>query len=67
MAHPIKVWFDAEGDFLEVLFSDKAGYMRETEDDRIMERVDEQGVILGFSILKVSEIKKEQPLAAVLA
>ncbi len=41
--------------------------MRETGDDRIMERVDEQGVILGFSILKVSELKKEKPLTAVLA
>lgn len=67
MAHPIKVWFDAEGDFLEVLFSDKAGYMRETDDDRIMERVDEEGTILGFSIMKVSEIKKGRPLTAELA
>ncbi len=40
--------------------------MRETEHDRIMERVDEQGTILGFSILKVSELKKKRPLAAEL-
>ncbi len=67
MAQRIKVWFDAEGDYLEVLFSEKAGYMRETEDDRVMERVDEEGTILGFSVMKVSELRKEEPLVAELA
>ncbi len=67
MAQRIKVWFDAEGDYLEVLFSEKAGYMRETEDDRVMERVDEEGTILGFSVMKVSELRKERPLVAELA
>ena len=37
MAQNIKVWFDKEGDFLEVRFSDKAGYLRETNQDAIME------------------------------
>jgi len=41
MAQQIKIWYDAEGDFLEVLFSDKAGYMKETNNDAVMERVDE--------------------------
>ncbi len=67
MAQRIKVWFDAEGDYLEVIFSEKAGYMRETEDDRVMERVDEEGTILGFSVMKVSELRKEKPLVAELA
>jgi uncharacterized protein YuzE len=67
MAQTIKVWYDAEGDFLEVLFSDKPGYMRETENDAVMERVDEQGNILGFSIMAVSRIEKEKPLVAELA
>ena len=43
MAQDLKIWFDSEGDFLEVLFSDKAGYMRETSQDALMERDDEQG------------------------
>ena len=42
MAQQVKVWFDAEGDFLEVRFSDKPGFMRETNNDAVMERVDEQ-------------------------
>ena len=48
MAATVKLWFDKEGDFLEVLFSDKPGYMRETDSDAVMERVDEQGNLLGF-------------------
>lgn len=66
MAQRVKIWFDAEGDFLEVLFSDKPGYMRETEHDAVMERVDEKGNILGFSILQVSHIVKDKPLVAEL-
>lgn len=66
MAQTVKVWYDREGDFLEVLFSDKPGFMRETDNDAVMERVDEQGHILGFSILRVSRIEKHKPLIAQL-
>jgi len=66
MAQTIKVWYDAEGDFLEVLFSDKPGYMRETDNEAVMERVDEEGNILGFSITDVSRIEKQKPLVAEL-
>ena len=67
MAERIRVWFDAEGDFLEVRFSDKAGFMRETNNDAVMERVDEQGNVLGFSIMQVSRLSKGKPLIADLA
>ena len=53
-----KVWYDAEGDFLEVIFDQEEGYYRETEDDRVMKKVDMQGHLLGFSILKVSSLKE---------
>ena len=43
MAEKVKVWFDAEGDFLEVQFSDAPGFMRPTAHDAVMERVDNQG------------------------
>jgi uncharacterized protein YuzE len=66
MAQRMKVWFDAEGDFLEVTFSNKAGYMRETDNDAVMERVDAEGNILGFSIMQVSRLRKKKPLTAVL-
>ncbi len=67
MAKKVKVWFDPEGDFLEVRFSDAAGYMRETVHDALMERVDEQGRIIGFSILGVSRFRRERPFEAELA
>jgi uncharacterized protein YuzE len=67
MAQKIKFWYDANGDFIEVLFSDKAGYMRETANDAVMERVDEEGNVLGFSVMHVSEFKNQKPLIAELA
>ena len=67
MADKVKVWFDAEADYLEVRFSDAAGYEKETKDDAVMERVDKEGHLIGFSILGVSRFKKEKPLEADLA
>jgi hypothetical protein len=64
MADKIKVWFDAEADFLEVRFSDDAGYERETRHDAVMERVDAQGHVIGFSVMGVSKFKKDKPLEA---
>ena len=63
----IKVWFDAEADFLEVRFSDTAGYMKETGHDAVMERLDAEGKVIGFSIMGVSKFKKDKPLEADLA
>lgn len=62
MAEKLRVWFDPEGDFLEVRFSDAPGFMRETTNDALMERVDESGRVVGFSILGVSRFRKEEPL-----
>ncbi len=67
MAQQVKVWFDAEADFLEVRFSEEAGFMRETNNEAVMERVDEKGNVLGFSIMQVSRLAKEKPLVAELA
>ncbi len=55
MAEHVKIWFDADGDFLEVTFSEAPGYMIETDNDAVMERVDMQGNILGFSVMGVSK------------
>jgi hypothetical protein len=66
MAERVEVWFDSEADFLEVIFSDAPGYMRQTGNDAIMERVDLEGNLLGFSILAVSQLSKSKPLMAEL-
>lgn len=66
MALTVNILYDKEGDFLEVLFSDKPGYMRETDNDAIMERVDQDGNLLGFSVLAVSHLSADKPLIAEL-
>jgi uncharacterized protein YuzE len=66
MAKEINVWYDKEGDYLEVLFDEKKGYFKETENDAVMEKVDEDGNIIGFSILKVSALKEQEPLSIFL-
>jgi uncharacterized protein YuzE len=66
VAERVKIWFDPEADFLEVTFSDAPGYARETENDAVMERVDSEGNLLGFSILGVSRLAQSKPLVAEL-
>lgn len=63
MADDVKVWYDREGDYLEVLFDSRNGYFRETENDAVMEKVDAEGRMLGFSILRVSSISERTPLS----
>ena len=64
MADRVRIWFDAEADFLEVRFSDAPGYQIETQNDAVMERVDTEGNVIGFSVLGVSRFKKSKPLVA---
>ena len=66
MAQHVKIWYDREGDYLEVLFSEAPGYMRETDNDAVMERVDTAGNLLGFSVMNVSALPKDMPLSAEL-
>jgi hypothetical protein len=63
MGEEVTIWYDHEGDYLEVLFERKAGYFRETTHEAVMEKVDSEGNLLGFSVLKVSALKGEQPLS----
>lgn len=61
----VKIWYDAEGDYLEVMFEQREGYFRATSSDQVMEKVDADGNVLGFSVLKVSALK-QQPLEITL-
>lgn len=67
MGKEIKIWYDEEGDYLEVLFERKAGYFRETSNDAVMEKVDDKGNVLRFSILKMSALRGQKPLSVKLA
>ena len=66
MAGKVKIWYDPDGDFLEVLFSDEPGQMVETAEDAVMKRVNAKGRVLGFSVLGVSRLRKDHPLTAEL-
>jgi len=55
----LKLWYDPEGDYLEVIFDQRAGYFRETANDQVMEKVDAEGNILGFSVLRVSAVRQK--------
>lgn len=62
---PVTVWYDREGDFLEVLFERKPGYFRQTSSDQVMEKVDKAGHVIGFHVLRASKLT--QPLELELA
>ena len=67
MAKKLKIWYDKEADFLEVLFSDAPGFMKETNNQAILERVDENGDILGFIVYGVNKMSVEKPIYAELS
>jgi uncharacterized protein YuzE len=64
-AKKLKIWYDREADYLEVLFDQREGFFRETANDQVMEKVDSEGNILGFSVLRVSALTKA-PLELIL-
>jgi hypothetical protein len=53
----VNVWYDHEGDFLEVILESQEGYFQETKNDRVMKKVDSKGRLIGFSILGISSIQ----------
>ncbi len=55
----VKLWYDQEGDYLEVIFDRGTGYFRKTKSDQVMEKVNSRGKVLGFSVLKVSKLRKK--------
>ena len=55
----LRVWFDPEGDLLEVeLGKPRKGFFRDVGDDVFL-RVDEKGNVLGFAILNATKRMKK--------
>ena len=54
----MKVWFDEEGDFLEVAFAERTGHFQEIGPD-VYERVDDHGEVLGFAIFNFSKRERK--------
>jgi len=58
MASMIRIWYDREGDFLEITFREAKGYLREIAED-IYERVDEAGNLLGYVLFNVTRHERQ--------
>jgi len=55
----LRVWFDPEGDLLEVeVGKPRKGFFRDIGDDVFL-RVDEKGNVLGFAILNATKRMKK--------
>ena len=54
----LRVWYDREGDFLEVLFEDAPATLEEIRDD-VFERRTPDGRVIGFAVLNVSKHDKD--------
>ena len=63
----VSVWYDAEGDMLEVLWAFREGYFTPTHDERILKRVDDDDQVIGFLIHEMSTLKQSDPIEFDLA
>jgi len=56
MDKEITVWFDKEGDYLEITFGEpRKGYFKEIKDD-VLQRIDSKtGETLGFAFINFSK------------
>lgn len=60
----LSVWFDEEGDFLEITLDEEKGFFNDLGDG-VFERVDEEGNTIGFAVLDVTARKdRELPFDA---
>ncbi len=58
MASMMSIWYDQEGDFLEITFREAKGSLREIAED-IYERVDEAGNLLGYALFNVTHHERQ--------
>jgi uncharacterized protein YuzE len=50
----VEVWYDQEGDYLEVRFSDEKGTLEEITED-VFERRNADGEVIGFAVFNFSQ------------
>ncbi|MCC6455565.1 MAG: DUF2283 domain-containing protein [Caldilineaceae bacterium] len=55
----MRVWYDREGDMLEVYFEDAPGYMEELDED-VFERRTSEGRVVGFTVLNFSKHDRDK-------
>lgn len=57
----LNVWYDPEGDHLEIVFDQKAGYFEDTSLENVMRKRDTEGTLLAISIFNLSSFAKTRP------
>jgi len=50
----MKIWYDRDGDYLEVLFEDAPATMEEIEED-VFERRTSDGRVIGFAVVNFTK------------
>jgi uncharacterized protein YuzE len=55
----LKVWYDREGDMLEVIFEDVPATMEEIDDD-VFERRTTDGRVVGFMVMNFSKHDRDK-------
>ncbi len=55
------IWHDSEGNLLEVVFERREQYSREMDGKHAVEKVDEDGQMLGFGIVGLRRMKDGRP------
>jgi len=55
----LKVWYDREGDMLEVIFEDAPATMEEIDDD-VFERRTTDGRVVGFMVMNFSKHDRDK-------
>ena len=50
----MKVWYDQQGDLLEVIFEDAPATLEEVQDD-VFERRTKDGRVVGFAVMNFSK------------
>ncbi len=58
----LRVWYDSDGDSLEVAWDVKDGHFEETDDERLLERVDSDGNTIGFMIEGLATLDSTGPV-----
>jgi len=62
MQNELEIYYDREGNYLEIIFEKKEGFFQQTEEDNVMKKVDKEGNILALSVLNAVSSKSIPPL-----
>jgi len=61
----MKIWYDEDGDFLEIGIAQQKGYFKDVGND-IWERVTQKGKVIGFAVLNFKKRIKKQKKEVIL-